>query len=218
MFVIFSTTMPLLLSLSQRRAWNVNVLVAIFAEQHRNYREGLSRVTYCPLRETEVVARNRRPTWQCRDSIELVECDAVEPIQRARLEYETHFWELASSMLTQSTADGHEPVDNQLFVEADLASYSQRIGKRGNSFIWSLSSVGYAVEVAATHCTSVTDRQKKEKRKAILKIAMHCTSKGHDGRVRCICYYETRPFLLLAHKRPSPFFYTYAHKNPLVHW
>jgi len=32
---------------------------------------------------------------------------------------------------------------------------------------------------------------------------------GHD-RVRCICYYETRPFLLLTHKRPSPFFYTYG--------
>ena len=28
---------------------------------------------------------------------------------------------------------------------------------------------------------------------------------GHDHRVRCTCYYETRPFLLLAHKRPSPF-------------
>jgi len=41
------------------------------------------------------------------------------------------------------------------------------------------SSMGYAVEVAATHCTSVTDRQKKERRKGILKIAMHCTSKGH---------------------------------------
>jgi len=32
---------------------------------------------------------------------------------------------------------------------------------------------------------------------------------GHERRVRCICYYETRPFLLLAHKRPSPLFYTY---------
>jgi len=37
---------------------------------------------------------------------------------------------------------------------------------------------------------------------------------GHYRRVRCICYYETRLFLLLAHKRPSPFFYTYPHKKP----
>ena len=37
---------------------------------------------------------------------------------------------------------------------------------------------------------------------------------GHDHRVRCICYYETRPLLLLAHKRPSPFCYTYPHKKP----
>jgi len=28
---------------------------------------------------------------------------------------------------------------------------------------------------------------------------------GHDRCARCICYYETRPFLLLAHKRPSLF-------------
>ena len=46
-----------------------------------------------------------------------------------------------------------------------------------------------------------------------------CSSRysGHDRRVRCICYYETRPFLLLAHKRPIPFFYTYPHKKPLLH-
>jgi len=37
---------------------------------------------------------------------------------------------------------------------------------------------------------------------------------GHDQRVGYICYYETRPFLLLVHKRPSPFFYTYPHKKP----
>jgi len=40
---------------------------------------------------------------------------------------------------------------------------------------------------------------------------------GHDRRVRCICYYETRPFLLLAHKRPSRFFYTYPHKKTLFY-
>jgi len=40
---------------------------------------------------------------------------------------------------------------------------------------------------------------------------------GHDRHVRCICYYETWPFLLLAHKRPSPFFYTYPHKKTLFY-
>jgi len=39
----------------------------------------------------------------------------------------------------------------------------------------------------------------------------------HDRRVRCICYYETRPFLLLAHKRPSPFFYIYPHKKTVFY-